>query len=56
MGFIPISIDKYVKKHLKNNPTENEKCTTAHAIWQIAGEAGLLGITACLKVVAHGCG
>lgn len=25
MGFIPISIDKYVKKHLKNNPTENEK-------------------------------
>lgn len=25
MGFIPISIDKYVEKHLKNNPTENEK-------------------------------
>ncbi|RLD69110.1 MAG: hypothetical protein DRI95_01100 [Bacteroidetes bacterium] len=25
MGFIPISIDKYVKKHLKNNPSENEK-------------------------------
>lgn len=25
MGFIPISIDKYVKKHLKNNPTENKK-------------------------------
>ena len=25
MRFIPISIDKYVKKHLKNNPSENEK-------------------------------
>ena len=25
MGFIPISIDKYVKMHLKNNPSENEK-------------------------------
>lgn len=25
MGFVPISIDKYVKMHLKNNPSENEK-------------------------------
>ena len=25
MGFVPISIDRYVKKHLKNNPSENEK-------------------------------
>jgi len=25
MGFIPISINKYVKKHLKSNPSENEK-------------------------------
>ena len=25
MGFIPISIDKYVEKHLKNNPSEDEK-------------------------------
>jgi hypothetical protein len=25
MGFVPISIDKYVKKHLENNPSENEK-------------------------------
>jgi hypothetical protein len=25
MSFIPISIDKYVKKHLESNPTENEK-------------------------------
>lgn len=25
MGFIPISIDKYVKLHLKNNHSENEK-------------------------------
>ena len=25
MGFVPISIDKYVTMHLKNNPTENEK-------------------------------
>ena len=25
MGFVPISIDKYVEKHLKNNPSENEK-------------------------------
>jgi len=25
MGFIPISIDGYLKKHLKNNPGENEK-------------------------------
>ncbi len=25
MGFIPISIDKYIKKHLKNNPSESEK-------------------------------
>ncbi len=25
MGFLPISIDNYVKKHLKSNPTENEK-------------------------------
>jgi len=25
MGFEPISIDKYVKKYLKNNPSENEK-------------------------------
>ncbi|MCX6233550.1 MAG: hypothetical protein NT175_02350 [Bacteroidetes bacterium] len=25
MGFIAISIDTYVKKHLENNPTENEK-------------------------------
>lgn len=25
MRFIPISIDKYVVKHLKNNPSENEK-------------------------------
>lgn len=25
MGFSPISIDKYVEKHLKSNPAENEK-------------------------------
>ena len=25
MGFIPISIDEYVKKHMQNNPSENEK-------------------------------
>jgi len=25
MGFIPISINSYIKKHLKNNPEENEK-------------------------------
>lgn len=25
MGFAPISIDKYLKKHLQNNPTENKK-------------------------------
>ncbi len=25
MGFIPISINAYIKKHLKNNPSENEK-------------------------------
>ncbi len=24
MGFTPISIDLYIKKHLKNNPSENE--------------------------------
>jgi len=24
MGFIPISIDGYIKKHLKSNPSENE--------------------------------
>ncbi len=25
MGFIPISIEKYIKKHLKSNPKEKEK-------------------------------
>lgn len=25
MGFVPISIDKYIKKHLDNNPSENKK-------------------------------
>lgn len=25
MGFIPISINAYIKKHLENNPSENEK-------------------------------
>lgn len=25
MGFVPISIDKYIKKHLETNPSENEK-------------------------------
>ena len=25
MGFIPISINEYIKKNLKNNPSENEK-------------------------------
>ncbi len=25
MGFIPITINSYIKKHLKNNPGENEK-------------------------------
>jgi len=25
MGFLPISIDKYIKLHLKNNPSEDEK-------------------------------
>lgn len=25
MGFVPISIDKYVKKHLESNPSENEE-------------------------------
>jgi hypothetical protein len=24
MGFVPISIDKYVKKHLESNPSENK--------------------------------
>lgn len=24
MGFIPISIENYIKKHLENNPSENE--------------------------------
>ena len=24
MGFIPISIDEYIKKHLKSNPSESE--------------------------------
>ncbi len=25
MGFIPISIDEYIKRHLKNNPSEDEQ-------------------------------
>lgn len=25
MGFVSISIDKYIKKHLASNPSENEK-------------------------------
>ncbi len=25
MGFVAISIDKYIKKHLESNPSENEK-------------------------------
>lgn len=25
MGFVPISIDKYIKKHLESNPSEKEK-------------------------------
>ena len=25
MGFIPISIKAYIKKHLRNNPGKNEK-------------------------------
>jgi hypothetical protein len=25
MGFIPITIEDYIRKHLKNNPSENEK-------------------------------
>lgn len=25
MGFVPITTDKYVEKHLKSNPTENKK-------------------------------
>lgn len=25
MGFVPISIDQYIKKHLETNPSENEK-------------------------------
>lgn len=25
MGFVPISIDKYIKKHLESNPFDNEK-------------------------------
>jgi len=25
MGFVPISINAYLKKYLKNNPSENEK-------------------------------
>lgn len=28
MGFIPISINEYIKAHLKNNPSENEKDLT----------------------------
>jgi hypothetical protein len=24
MGFVPITIDKYIKMHLKNNPSEKE--------------------------------
>lgn len=30
MGFVPISIDKYIKKHLKINPSENEKDLRIH--------------------------
>ena len=30
MGFKPITIDGYVKLHLKNNPTENEKDLRKH--------------------------
>jgi len=25
MSFVPISIDKYIKKHLEHNPSKNEK-------------------------------
>jgi len=25
MGFVPISIDEYIKKHLESNPSDNEK-------------------------------
>jgi hypothetical protein len=30
MGFTPISIDKFIKKHLENNPAENEKDLRKH--------------------------
>lgn len=30
MGFVPISVDKYIKKHLKSNPSENEKDLRKH--------------------------
>jgi len=30
MGFVPISIDKYIKKHLESNPSENEKDLRKH--------------------------
>ena len=30
MKFIPISIDNYIKKHLKSNPDENEKTLRKH--------------------------
>ena len=30
MGFVPISIDKYIKKHLESNPSDNEKDLREH--------------------------
>jgi len=30
MKFVPISIDKYIKKHLESNPSENEKDLRMH--------------------------
>lgn len=30
MGFVPISIDKYVKKHMESNPFDNEKELRKH--------------------------
>jgi hypothetical protein len=30
MGFVPISIDKYIKKHLESNPSDNEKDLRKH--------------------------
>jgi hypothetical protein len=30
MGFVPISIDEYIKKHLESNSSDNEKDLRKH--------------------------